>query len=279
MDQDTFNELADIALKASGQVIPASKVYLVEARLANIARRVGLASMADLVGCLKARPNPVLEAEVGAALASHDTRFFRNRASLKHAVETFLPMRAENAQAGKLRIWCAGGASGQEAYSLAILLGETKDGPLTDLQIDIVSTDFCSEVTDRARSGLFSHFEVQKGLSIQRLLKHFKRQENEQWQISEKLRSRISFRKHNLLEDMNGLGSFDLIFCRNVFTNLARSVHRDIAERLGAQLVEGGLLVLGEGETLIGITEALQPDPDVRCSYVSVTKSDATQAA
>ena len=124
MQEEVFNELADLALKSSGQAIPKSKSYLIEARLAPIARREGFGSMADLVHCLKSRANPIFAAEIAAALVSKDTWFFRDRDCLQRIVEDVLPKRLKASNTGRLKVWCAGGSTGQEAYSLAILLAD-----------------------------------------------------------------------------------------------------------------------------------------------------------
>ena len=279
MDQDTFNQLADLALTGSGQLIPSTKTYLVEARLASIARREGFGTLADLMGCVKARPNPVFEAEIIAALASHNTQFFPHRTALEHVVAQRMPVHSVKEGRRKFRIWFAGGASGQEAYSLAMLLAEARGEDKSLPQTDIISTDICELMTTRARAGLYGHFEVQRGLSIHRLLAHFKRQENGHWQISKSLRAQISFRTHNLLEDMSGLGQFDIILCRNVLSDMAKSVQGDVAERLAQQLVDGGRLIMAPDESLAAVTEALQPDPDMRGAYVSAIRPGAHAAA
>ncbi len=281
MQDEVFNELADLALKGSGQSIPPSKSYLVEARLSPIARREGFGTMADLVHCLKSRANPILVNECAAALLSKDTWFFRERDTLKRVVEEILPARLKAANTGRLKIWVAGGSTGQEALSLAIHLEDDLPPALRGAKIEILSTDFCKVTTDRARSGQFGHYEAQRGLSVHRLVKHFRRLETGQWEASESLRSRVSFRQHNLLESAAGLGKFDLILCRNVISGMARPARVRVADNLAAQLMPGGLILLGKSESLIGLTDQLAPSGEVPGAWLATgpAAKDAASAA
>lgn len=278
MDVEIFNEFADYALQGSGQHIPAEKSYLVEARLSPIIRREGFSSASQLADCLKARPNKVLEAEIIAALTTKTTRFFDERDGLEYIVDEILPMRQE-AGAERLRVLCAGGSTGQEAYSLAMLIAETPDAVFGDTPIDIVSVDLCNETTERARSGHFGHFEVQRGLSIQRLLKNFKRQEDGGWKINDDFRLRIGFRNHNLLQPIDVLGEFDAIICRNVFPQMAKPVRATVASQLTSQIVMGGALLIGEEETLPFVSDSFASVEEHRNLVVRVSSESAVAAA
>ncbi len=278
MLESTYNELADLALKRTGQTIPISKSYLMETRLSAITRREGFGSLDDLANCLKARPNPVFEAEITAALVSKESYWFRDRDILTDIVENILPARLKASNTGRLKIWCAGGSSGQEAYSLAILLSETGQAALKGARIDIVSTDVCKSVTEKARRGHFGHFDVQRGLSIHRLLTHFHRLETEQWEISEALRGRVSFRQHNLMEDCSVLGQYDVILCRHVLSGMSRASRMRVADALAAQLSPGGVIALGQGEGLIGLTDALEPARGKPFAWVAAGTANAAAA-
>jgi len=269
MQDSVFDELADLALKGSGQSIPKSKSYLIEARLSPIARREGFGTMDDLVHCLKSRANPVFAAECAAALVSKDTWFFRDRETLHRLVSEILPARLKAGNTGRLKIWVAGGSTGQEALSIAMLLEDELPASLRGAKIDILSTDICKVTTERARAGRYGHYEVQKGLSVHRLVKHFTRMETGQWEASETLRSRISFRQHNLLESAAGLGKFDVILCRNVLSGMDRTARIRVVENIAAQLMPGGTVLLGQGEGLIGLTNQLEPARDVRGAWVA----------
>lgn len=279
MQDAVFNVLADLALNASGQSIPASKAYLMEARLAGLARREGFGSLEDLVHCLESRQNPVFRAEIASALLSRDTWFFRENGSLEAMVRSKLPERIAASPAGRIRIWCAGGSTGQEAYSLSMLLEDETPVGLTGAKVEILSTDLCKQATEQARTGIFGHYDVQRGLSIQRLLKHFTRLDSGDWQASEALRGRVSFRAHNLLEPAGGLGKFDIIVCRNVLSGMARSGRVRVAESLVNQLSPGGLILLGDGESLYGLTDRLEPAGDVRLGWVAAGTANAKASA
>ena len=281
MQDAVFNELADLALKGSGQSIPRSKSYLIEARLAPIARREGFGSLEDLVHCLKSRANPIFAAECAAALVSKDTWFFRERDVLSRLVSDILPARLKAGNTGRLKVWIAGGSTGQEAYSLAMMLEDDLPASLRGAKIEILSTDLCKSAIERARAGQYGHYEVQKGLSIHRLIKHFTRNDSGQWEISEALRSKVSFRQHNLLESAGGLGKFDIILCRNVLSGMDRTARARVAESLAAQLMPGGFIILGQGESFIGLTNQLEPSREFRGTWVAAgtTPKTATTAA
>lgn len=248
-----FDELADLALRKSGQSIDSSQCYLIEARLGNILRRESFSTLAELSECLKARPNPAFEDEVVAAMASKKSGFFHDREALGEIADVFLPKAAvAQKDAGEhrpLRVLCAGGGTGQEAYSLAILLAETDEAKLLGRTVEIISVDLCKASTERAMAGVFDHYEIQMGLSVRRMLKYFTRKDDG-WQISADIRRRVSFEVENLMQPFDGIEGFDIVLCRNVLPGMAKSIGADLARRLGALLGPTGLLFLGEGESL-----------------------------
>lgn len=278
MLDETYADLSKLALGRSGQEIPRAKSYLMEARLAPIARREGFASLDDLAHCLRERQNPVFEDEVVAALTSKETRFFRDRVLFEQIANIILPRRLKDSSNGKLRIWCAGGASGQEAYSLLMAV---EDGPasLKGARIEVLSTDICKASTDRARAGEYGHFEVQRGLSIHRLLSHFTKVENGDWKISESLRAKLSIRQQNLLEDFSGLGKFDLILCRNVLSGMIPAARKDVATRMAAQLLPGGMVLLGMDENLSAVSDAFERSNTFRSAWVTAGTAEREASA
>lgn len=279
MNETAFREIADLAEGGSGQLIPPTKSYLVEARLGPILRREGFSQVDELIDCLRARPNPRLSREVTAALTSKATRFFPDGAVLERIADHVLPMMAPAAEDGSLRVWFAGGATGQEAYSLAMLLEESEHPALQDVQVEILSTDICEKSISAARAGRYGHFDVQKGLSIHRLLQHFTRLESGDWQISRELASRVGFRTHNLLEDASGLGGFDVILCRNVLTGMTAARQSQVLLNLARQLTDSGLLILGRDETATGLISGLEPSRDMRGAYSRDVAPGALTAA
>lgn len=276
MQETVFNALADLALDVTGQALAPSKAYLMEARLASVARREGFGTLDDLVHCLESRQNPVFRLEVAAALLSRDTWFFRDRGSLEAMMKSRLPHALEASPSGRIRIWCAGGSTGQEAYSLSMLVEEE---PVPGAKIEILSTDICKQATEKGRAGVYGHYEVQRGLPVRRLLKHFTRLDSGEWQASEALRARVSFRTHNLMEPAGGLGKFDIILCRNVLSGMARTARLRLAETLANQLSAGGTILLAEGEALHGLTDRLEPSEDVRFGWVAAGTANAKASA
>ena len=280
MQERTFLELSELALRRTGQALSPSKAYLVDARVAHLVRREGFATIDDLATCLKTRPNPVFESEVATSLLTKATWFFRERDSLERIVTQVLPAQLKASKSGRLKIWCAGGSTGQEAYSIAIRLAELDaSAALRGARVEILSTDVCKRSTDAARDGLFGHYDVQRGLSIHRLLAHFTRQDAGDWRISDALREAVSFREHNLLEDHSGLGQFDVILCRNVMSSMDPRVRGTVAEALAERLAPGGVVMLGHGETLTGISDRLQPSRSVRAGWQRPSASGQYAAA
>jgi chemotaxis protein methyltransferase CheR len=278
MQDTTFQQIAALALRETGQDLSPAKTYLIEARLAAISRRESFASLDDLAHCLKSRPNPRFEAEIAAALTPKKTVFFDDRDQIDRIVSHALPELLKASNTGRLRIWCAGVSTGQEAYSLAMRLSELDESPLRQADIELVATDVSGQAIGAAQLGLFGHFDVQKGLSIHRLLAHFERQTSGDWQISKTLREQIQFRRHNLFDPAGPLGRFDLILCRNVLPAMSQDKQIEAVARLNDHLYPNGLLFLGKDESLTGLSEDLEPSRGVRgawCHSQTVRKTAA----
>ena len=259
--------VAEVVRKRSGLILGADKGYLVESRLGPIARQRELASVDALIQTLRTSKDEKLLWAVTDALTTNETFFFRDRAPFDLFRDTLLPkMITARASSRRLRIWCAAASSGQEPYSIAMLLDEAK-ARLAGWSVEIVATDISTEILDRAKAGLYSQFEVQRGLPINLLLKHFT-QEGEQWRISPAIRSMVSFRPLNLIRDFGSLGTFDLVYCRNVLIYFDQPTKTDVLRRLSNALAPDGFMVLGAAETVIGLTDALSPHPDHRGLYV-----------
>lgn len=273
MQESTFNELADLALRLSGQHFAPSKAYLMEARLSTISRRESFATLDDLVHCLKARPNQRFEQEVAAALTSKHTSFFKHREVLDQIVNHALPARLKLSKNGRLRIWCAGVASGQEAWSLTMLINEQVGSALSNAEISILGSDLSTDSIERAERGLYGHYEVQKGLSIHRLMTNFTRHSTGEWEINEALRHSVSFRRHNLLHPAQDLGAFDIIFCGNVLGGLAPQAKKDALATMTRQLLPNAFLFLGPDETAEGVTDVVKPSREMRGAFVKHDKS------
>lgn len=279
MQESTFNELADLALRLTGQHFAPSKSYLMEARLSNISRRESFATLDDLVHCLKARPNPRFDQEVAAALTNKRTQFFRERDQLEQIVSHALPQRLKLSKNGRLRIWCAGVSTGQDAWSLAMRLCEEVGSPLASADIEIVGTDVSTDCIETAGRGTYGHFEVQKGLSIHRLMTNFARENSGDWTVGEKLRGSVQFRRHNLLHPAQDLGAFDLISCTHVMSDLALSAQREVLTNLSRQLLPGGFMFSAPSERIEGIVDTLKPSREMRGAFERDTTQQGIVAA
>lgn len=260
-----FDRLRKWLNAQSGLTLSADKRYLVDSRLMPVARKHGLRGLGELMRRID-RGETALAVEVVEAMTTNETYFFRDKAPFEHMRDFMIPalMQARGARRA-LRIWCAAASTGQEAYSLAMLVKEM-GGALAGWDIEIVATDLSGAVLEKSRAGVFSQFEVQRGLPIHLLVKYF-RQNGETWQIVPEVRDMVSHRRFNLLHDFGQLGRFDIILCRNVLIYFARVAKNDVLGRLKAALAPDGYLVLGAAETLVGLTDDFKPCPNRRCVY------------
>ena len=260
-----YEFLRKLLKERSGLDLSADKQYLVESRLLPLARRAGLPGIAELVQKLKGGAD-AMTTEVVEAMTTNETFFFRDKIPFDHLGDTILPaMLQARANRRSLRIWCAASSTGQEPYSIAMCLRE-KAQALSGWRIEIVATDLSQEVLEKSKSGIYSQFEVQRGLPIQLLVKHFT-QIGELWQISPDIRGMVQHRQLNLLQDFSHLGKFDVIFCRNVLIYFDQGTKVAIFERLAKQLEGDGVLLLGAAESVVGISDAFKPYPERRGLY------------
>jgi chemotaxis protein methyltransferase CheR len=249
----------------SGLDLSSDKQYLLESRLLPLARKSGLSSISDLVQKLRGG-STAITAQVVEAMTTNETFFFRDKVPFDHFRESIMPeMIKVRANRKCIRIWCAAGSTGQEPYSLAMCLKEM-GAALPGWRIEILATDLSQEVLEKSKSGIYSQFEVQRGLPIQMLVKYFK-QVGEIWQINPDLRAMVQHRQLNLLHDFSSLGAFDVIFCRNVLIYFDQDTKTNIFNRLARAIDPEGFLVLGAAETVVGLTEAFKPFADRRGLY------------
>jgi len=249
----------------SGLDLSADKQYLIESRLLPLSRKSGLPGISDLVQKMKAG-SPALIAQVVEAMTTNETFFFRDKVPFDHFRDSIMPEIIKARAARKsIRIWCAAGSTGQEPYSLAMCLKEMS-AALAGWRIEILATDLSQEVLEKSKAGVYSQFEVQRGLPIQLLVKYFK-QNGELWQISPEIRAMVQHRQLNLLHDFSPLGTFDVIFCRNVLIYFDQDTKINIFGRLAKIMEADGFLVLGAAETVVGLTDVFKPLPDKRGLY------------
>ena len=265
MKPEAFAALARWLKERTGFVLQPDKLYLVEARLAPVVRAHGLGDLDKLAAAVeKDRGN--LAASVVDALMIGDTSFFRDLRPFEQLCTEILPrLCATRGEHKRLRIWSAGCSTGQEPYSLAMMIDEIGE-KLADWKIDIIGTDINRAALERARTGVYGRFEVQRGLPVRALLQHFT-QEASGWRISERIRRRVEFRAWNLLDDPTPLGPFDVIFCRNVLLFFDLFMRGAVLGRLAKSLAPDGALYLGVAETVLGVTDRFVPISGQRAAY------------
>ena len=261
-----YDYLRKLLKERSGLVLSADKQYLVESRLLPLARKVGAPHLSELVAKLKAPGAEPLIVDVVEAMTTNESFFFRDKIPFEHFREFMVPsLLKARAARRSIRIWCAAASTGQEPYSLAMILKEMA-AQVSGWRIEIIATDLSNEVLEKARAGLYSQFEVQRGLPVQMLVKYFT-QAGETWQISPEIKAMVQYRPLNLLVDFSHLGSFDVVFCRNVLIYFDHVTKVGVLERLARITEADGYLVLGAAETVVGLTEVFKPLVDRRGLY------------
>ena len=236
----------------SGIVLEEDKHYLFESRLTPIVRQLGLGSINDLCALLMATREESIGHQVVEAMTTNETYFFRDPAHYDAIRTVLLPrLKRERGDVKRLRFWSAAASTGQEAYSLAMLLLEEGLG---DWNIQIIGTDFSAKVLERARSGKYQQIEVNRGLPAAMLVKYFRRS-GVDWQLSEAVRRMASFETIDLRKSMRSLGPFDLVFCRNVMIYFDAGTKKEIVKQIYGTLFRDGWLLLGGAETAFGVEE------------------------
>jgi chemotaxis protein methyltransferase CheR len=249
----------------SGLDLSVDKQYLIESRLLPLSRKAGLSDISELVQKLKGGSASLI-AQVVEAMTTNETFFFRDKVPFDHFRDTIMPeILQARASRKSIRIWCAAGSTGQEPYSLAMCLKEIS-AALAGWRIEILATDLSQEVLEKSRAGIYSQFEVQRGLPIQMLVKYF-RQTGDVWQINADIRAMVQHRQLNLLHDFSQLAAFDVIFCRNVLIYFDQNTKINVCNRLAKASEPDGFLVLGAAETVVGLTDVYRAHPDRRGLY------------
>ncbi len=266
MKPDDFQFLATLVKERSGLVLTQDKAYLLESRLMPVARKRGMKGLEELVGSLRTRMDNALADEITEAMTTNESFFFRDIKPFDIFRDTVLPNLLKTRAAKKsFRIWCAAASSGQEPYSIAMVLKEAA-AQLNGWKYEIIGTDISKEMLDKAEAGLYSQFEVQRGLPVQHLVKYFKKRDD-LWQIDSSLRGMVQYKEFNLLEDMKTLGTFDVVFCRNVLIYFDQQTKGEVLGKMAAQMSDDGVLYLGGAETVLGISDAFKPVQGLRGIY------------
>jgi chemotaxis protein methyltransferase CheR len=266
MNTADFEFLASILKQRSGLVLAPEKAYLLESRLMPVARKFGFTGLPELIVTVrKERPEELLR-DITEAMTTNESLFFRDMKPFEQFRDLVIPKLVESRQSvRRIRIWSAAASSGQEPYSIAIILTEMQS-LLAGWDIEITATDISIEMLNRARSGLYTQFEVQRGLPIATLVKYFK-QVGEKWRLDAAVRSMVKFKEFNLLDDPAALGRFDIVFCRNVLIYFDQQTKAEVLARISKSMPVDGVLYLGGAETVLGITDKFVPITGHRGMY------------
>ncbi len=267
MNTADFELLSQILKERSGLVLSSDKAYLIESRLTPVARKHRWNGLDDLVAAVRKGGDEELLREITEAMTTNESLFFRDQRPFDSLRDVVLPGLLESRTSGqkKIRILSAACSSGQEPYSLAILLKEHA-AKLNGWDFEIIATDISDEMLEKARLGIYSQFEVQRGLPITLLVKYF-RKDDDKWQLDSGLREMVTFKNFNLLENPQILGRFDIIFCRNVLIYFDQDTKSKVLEGLAGIMAKDGVLFLGGAETVIGVTDQFEPVPNQRGIY------------
>ncbi len=267
MQADEFDYIASVLKQKSGMYLSPDKTYLLESRLQPIARASGLENVSELIKKMRSTADRQLIHDVTQAMTTNETMFFRDNKPFEKLTGVILPKLAALDPARKhLRIWSAACSAGQEPYTIAMVLTEHL-AKMPGYSFEIVATDLCEKVLAKAKDGLYSQFEVQRGMPIQMLLKYFQQAPENQWQVKDMVKSMIRFDSHNLLDDASRFGTFDIIFCRNVLIYFDETTKGHVLSRLAGVMRPPGFLTLGSAETVIGISTRYKQMEEERSVY------------
>jgi len=249
---DSYRYLQDYVYRESGIVLDGDKHYLLQARLMPIVRQRQLGSLNDLCALLQATADAPLKQQVVEAMTTNETFFFRDTAQYDALKSVVLPELIQQHQdTRKLSFWSAAASSGQEAYSLAMMLLEMGLG---DWNIQILGTDLSTQVLERARAGKYMQIEVNRGLPAAYLVKYFTRAGLD-WQLKDHVRRMVRFETIDLRASLRTRGPFDIVFCRNVLIYFDIESKKKILSELRGTLFRGGYLLLGGSETTLNLDD------------------------
>ncbi len=265
--------LAGLLQARTGQVISSGRYWRVETSLKPVLAEYCIPDIDTLVAALLGADNDDLVQSCVEAMLNNESYFFRDTAMFTMIRTQVMPvLQKARADSRRLRIWCAGCSTGQEAYSLAMQFADDRQ-KWAGWDIEIVGTDISNSVLERARSGRYNQFEIQRGLSVARMLRYF-RQDGEDWEINSDIRAMVKFRTDNITRPSGNMGQFDLILCRNVLLYFAPETRHMAFSRLARSLGSDGYLMLGAAETVIGQTTSFNACREIRGVY---TLQDATR--
>lgn len=277
MKPEDFEIYKDMLMSKSGLVLTPDKAYLLDSRLTPIAKKWGHDHLDGLTQELRGTSSPDLINDIVEAMTTNETSFYRDNRPFETLKNDVLPYLLEKRSTSRrIKTWCAAASSGQEPYTIAM---EFKEHPgLSGWDTPIYGTDISTAILEQAKCGMYSQFEVQRGLPIQMLMKYFT-QQDEKWVINDEMKNMVRYEYFNLLDDMGRIGKYDIIFCRNVLIYFDEQTKRDVLERMANHLEDDGFLFLGGAETVLGITESFKPVPNKRGLYAKSQSTHITAPA
>ncbi len=259
---DEYAFLSDVLKKHSGLALGPGKEYLIESRLPPVAVTYGHADVTALIAALRKAPTPAMLKHVCDAMTTNETLFFRDNKPFVALEKEILPAVAKRAreQNRPVRIWCAASSTGQEPYSIAMIVAQI-ERLLGGVKVEIIATDYSSAALARAKAGIYNQFEVQRGLPVTLLMKYFA-PVPEGFELKPEIRSRVTYQEINLLEPYPAYWQFDIIFCRNVLIYFDVPTKKDVIDRMARTLTRGGSLFLGGTESTLGVTDSVLRVPN-----------------
>jgi len=257
--------LGELLSRETGQILAEGRQWRIETSLRPLLRSRGFASLSDLLRALDRDADDALKAEAVDAMLNHESSFFRDLAVFRTIEDKVLPQLTNRLDGRTLRIWCAGCSTGQEVYSLAMIVKRSK--ALAGRHVVIQGSDVSGPVIEKARRGRYAQMDMQRGLPISELLRWFQPVGND-WQIVDEIRDMVSFHTDNLLDPRQITGSFDLVLCRNVLFYFPEALRREACDQIARRCRPGALVVLGAGEVL-GNHAAFSPSPELSGIYVA----------
>ncbi len=279
MKAEDFDLLSKIIHQRSGLVLGPEKAYLLESRLVSIVRKNNMKTIEDVAQALRIKRDEALIADITEAMTTNESFFFRDQKPFTLFQKNLLPaLVTARASRKHIRIWSAAASSGQEAYSLAMICAE-ESARLQGWRIEIIGTDLSRDMVTRAKTGIYSQFEVQRGLPITLLMKYFQQIAGDKWQLKDSLRQMVQFREGNLLTDPGVSGSFDIVFCRNVLIYFDIPTKGRVLNTISGLMPPDGSLILGGAETVLGISDKFKVVPGEHGLYVPAGAPTQTRAS
>jgi chemotaxis protein methyltransferase CheR len=274
----TYRALSALLEKRTGQTLLANRHWRVDMALKPVMRQHSIPDLETLVSLIEIDADPKLTSECVEAMINNETCFFRDQANFALLTGPVLDSIREQRSAQKrVRIWSAACSTGQEPYSLAMTIAENAE-KWRGWQVQIMATDVSGGALSQARAGKYSQFEIQRGLPVMLMIKHFE-QKGEEWFAKDHLRRMVTFAEHNMLDSARHLGMFDVILCRNMLMYLCENKRSEVLDGMAPVLAPDGVMMLGAAETVIGQTNQLRASQEFRGFYESATRPAVSHLA